>query len=163
MASFHRHRYWLLFFAVFLCFLVAHKFGHLVGSLITLELIWWAIILSLFITISSLQAQGRHFSDTVVNCYILKIFYYSSPLMIATTRWYCWLHWKYFADRLFYPYIAIYNYHPYLLNFVVSHFFVSFIPVQWRRITFRFCLLLFLSYFFVCDSDCEASSLLSDF
>ena len=51
MSPFHCHCCWLLVFVVFFCFLVAHECNHLLGLLITLEVPFWAVILSLYIII----------------------------------------------------------------------------------------------------------------
>ena len=45
VVSFHHHHCWLLFLAVFLCFLIAHECDYTFGSLLTSELLCWAIIL----------------------------------------------------------------------------------------------------------------------
>ena len=79
MASFHCHRCLLLFFVVFLCFLIAHECEHLLGSLITWEVLCWAIILLLYIIIVFLRAQSHRFDITVVDCYILIFFLWLLP------------------------------------------------------------------------------------
>ena len=45
MASFHRHHCWLVYFYFYLGFLIAHKCDHSFRSLLTSELLCWAIIL----------------------------------------------------------------------------------------------------------------------
>ena len=102
MASFHLHCSWLLFFFVFPCSLVAHECNQSLGFLKTMELLFWAIILSLFIIIVSIPAQRCHFTVTVGGCYIFSFFSWMS----ATTRWGFWLHWKYFAEQSYYRYIS---------------------------------------------------------
>ena len=66
MASFHRHRCWLLCFVIFLCFLIVHECEHSLGLLIILKEIFWAIILSLFMMVVSFPAQCCRFTFTVV-------------------------------------------------------------------------------------------------
>ena len=98
LASFHHHQCWLIGFIIFLCFLISHECYHLLGLLITLEVLCWAIILLLFINIF-LQAQRCCFTITVVDCYILKFFFDSSPRMSATSRLGRCLYCKYFAEQ----------------------------------------------------------------
>ena len=51
MASFNRHRCWFLYFEVFLWFLLTDECYHLFGLLSTLEVLFWAIVLSPYIII----------------------------------------------------------------------------------------------------------------
>ena len=67
-----RRHCWLLLFVFFLCFLIPHKCNHSLGSLITLEVLFWAIILFTFITIVSPPTQWRCFTVTDIDCYILS-------------------------------------------------------------------------------------------
>ena len=48
----------------------------------------------LAVIIVSLQSQWHHFTVTVVDFYISKIFCNSSPWTSATTLWNCWKHSK---------------------------------------------------------------------
>ena len=48
IASFHRHRCWLLYLEVFIWFLPMDDCNHLLGLMITLEVLYWVIILSLY-------------------------------------------------------------------------------------------------------------------
>ena len=98
--SFHRHCWQLLYFLVFFM----DECNHSLGFLITLEVLCWAIILSLYIIIIFLRAQRHCFTVTVVHCYILKFSCDSSPRMSATTCWDRWLYWNYFAQRSYYCY-----------------------------------------------------------
>ena len=66
MASFHCRHFWLLYFNVFLLSLLEDECGHSFGSLITLELIFWEILLSPYIMVVFLPAQWRIFSVTAV-------------------------------------------------------------------------------------------------
>ena len=51
MAPYYRHHGLFLFFVVFLCFLLADECDHSLGSLITLDVLCWEIILLLYIII----------------------------------------------------------------------------------------------------------------
>ena len=103
---YHHHRCWLLYFVVFLCFLISHEYDYLMGFLITLEVLCWVIILLLLISIVSLPANLRRFTVTVVYFYILSYLFIFHPRISSTTRWGCWLHCKYFAERSHYHYIS---------------------------------------------------------
>ena len=105
---FHHHNHcWLLYFEVFLWFLLTDECDHLFRWLLTLGVLCLVIVLSPYIIIVFLPAQWRLFMFTIIDCYILKCFYYSSSWMTATTSWHRWFYWKYFAERLYYRYIDI--------------------------------------------------------
>ena len=106
MASFHCHRCWLLYFEVFLWLLPTDECDHLLGSLLTLEVIFWAIILSLYIIIVFFQNNGVISLSLLFNFILFIFFNDSSPWMTATTCWDRWLHWKYFAERSYYRHIS---------------------------------------------------------
>ena len=77
----------------------------------------------------------------MVYCCFLLSFFVSSLRMSATTCWYFWLHWKYFAERLYYCYILLFCTWPlsdWLCDVTFSR---NFIPAQWRHIivTMVFC------------------------
>ena len=58
MKSFHHQRCWLLFFEVFLWLFPTDKWDHSLGLLLTLEVLFWAIIISLYIFIVFSQHNG---------------------------------------------------------------------------------------------------------
>ena len=64
-------------FLSFFCFLISQECNHLLGLLITLKLLLWAIILSLFIIIVFVPSQRRHLTATVVDCYILSYLFFT--------------------------------------------------------------------------------------
>ena len=82
-------------FIVFLCFLVTCECDHSLGFLIELEVIFWAIVLSLYIITVFPWVKWCRFTVTVADCYILKIFCDSSPWISANTLWFRWLHCKF--------------------------------------------------------------------
>ena len=90
MALFCHYRCWLLYFVIFLCFLPTYECNHLLGYLITLEVLCWAITLLLYIILFSLPAQWRRFTITLFGCHILLFFFISSPRTSATNCWDCW-------------------------------------------------------------------------
>ena len=52
MVLFHRHRCWLLYFCITIFYLLTDDCDHSLGSMITLEVLFWSIILSLYCYIS---------------------------------------------------------------------------------------------------------------
>ena len=106
MVLFYRHHCWLLYFEVSLSFLLTDDCDRSFRSLLTSELIFWAILLSPYIIIVFLPEKWRGFTITVVDCYILKF------SMIPSL---CWLQplvpmadsiGNYFSDRSNHCYIS---------------------------------------------------------
>ena len=71
MSLFHRNHYWLLNVEVYLSFFLTDEQEHLFGLLNTLEVLFWAIILSSYI-IHFFPARWPCFTVTIVDCYVLK-------------------------------------------------------------------------------------------
>ena len=92
MILFHRHHCWLLYLEVPLLFLLTYEWDHLLGSMHTLEVLFWVIVLSPYIIIVFIPEQWCCFTTTVVDIYILKFLYDYSSSMTATSSWVRWLH-----------------------------------------------------------------------
>ena len=79
---FHCHHCLLLYFKFSMSFLFTDEYDRLFGSLITSELLLWAVVLSPYIIIVFIPEQWRGFTVTVVDSYILNC--YMIPLI-------CWM------------------------------------------------------------------------
>ena len=112
MVSYHCHHYWLLFFVVFRHFFPTDDCDHLLGSLITFEVLCWAIVSELFIMFVFLPERWCCITVTVDDCCCLSFVFVSSQVWIwplvfgffpslwmsATTHYDHLWHLKYFAD-----------------------------------------------------------------
>ena len=100
----------LLFFIfwIFLWFLFMDEWDHLLGLLLTLEVLFWTIILLPYIIIVFYQQNGA-VSPSQLLIVILWSFYDPPPppWMIVTTCWDHIFHSKYFVGRLYYLFIDI--------------------------------------------------------
>ena len=131
MVSYHCHHYWLLFFVVFRHFFPTDDCDHLLGSLITFEVLCWAIVSELFIMFVFLPERWCCITVTVDDCCCMSFFLVSSPSMNLIILFYFSL----FPLRGWVPPLVMITYyiwstllsyhisaiHPYRLDYVVSH------------------------------------------
>ena len=117
MALFHRHCFFC-YFIDFLCFLISHEFDHSLGSLITLAVLFWAIIISLYIITVFLWSQWHRFTVTVVD-FIFWSFSVTHP--------HGWVQ----------PLVGLADYidSTFLSDHIISIYHHIFLPEQWRCFT----------------------------
>ena len=109
IGSFHSHRCWFLYSEVSLSFLLIDGCKHLFRSLLTLEVLWWVIVLSPYIIVFKTTTMASFhpnycwllyfevflwflfvddFNHSLVSQIIWSLYWYYDP----------WFHLKYSAD-----------------------------------------------------------------
>ena len=95
----------IFIFWIFAWFLLTYECYHSFRLLITLKVTFWKIVLSPYIITVFLPSEWHHFTVTVVDFYMLRLFYSSYLWMTATTCWYHIFHWNYFVGWSYFNFI----------------------------------------------------------